>query len=516
MKQFEMIELSFFGEILANNYANIDLYGEFERQGKKTKVHGFYDGDGKYLLRFLPKEVGVYRYVVYGLFSQEGEIEVEPNDSCLYIKAVDTHFEDGNGKIYFPFGTTVYGLIHQEESLIEETFETLKNSPFNKIRFCLFPKHYAFNENEPQFYPFKKKDPSKPIKDNHDVYSPDLGYWHHLEKWLSRLGELGIEADIILFHPYDRWGYNELSQKENLSYLNYVCARLSAFPHVWWSLANEYDLCLKRKSVKDFLEIEEYLSSIDPFHHLLSIHNCFHPYDYARPNITHVSIQTKDLSDVHNLLSDFSKPVIVDECCYEGDLPAYWGCISASEMTYRFARCLSSGAYCSHGETYLDEHDVLWWAKGGKLKGDSPARIAFLRSLLEEIGKPLLPIPSSLASFGNMSEQEKEVALKSIPAEFRHYPKGIFLMDKMEARRFFDSEYEYHSHTKDDSAFFMFLDRRTCRYLDIDLPEGKTYQVELLDVYNMSRTTLLEKASGHTRVSFSPKEGLAILAKQIY
>jgi hypothetical protein len=46
----------------------------------------------------------------------------------------------------------------------------------------------------------------------------------------------------------------------------------------------------------------------------------------------------------------------------------------------------------THGETLLDPDGpldestttVLWWAHGGKLKGTSPARIGFLRKLVEE------------------------------------------------------------------------------------------------------------------------------------
>jgi hypothetical protein len=37
-----------------------------------------------------------------------------------------------------------------------------------------------------------------------------------------------------------------------------------------------------------------------------------------------------------------------------------------------------------HGETYLEPHDVLWWSKGGVLRGQSPERLAFLRKVLED------------------------------------------------------------------------------------------------------------------------------------
>ena len=72
------------------------------------------------------------------------------------VRAVDTHFEYEDGTIYYPFGTTVYALLYQETGVYEQTMNTLQNAPFNKIRFCIFPKHYEWNYNEPSFFPFER------------------------------------------------------------------------------------------------------------------------------------------------------------------------------------------------------------------------------------------------------------------------------------------------------------------------------------------------------------------------
>jgi hypothetical protein len=53
-------------------------------------------------------------------------------------------------------------------------------------------------------------------------------------------------------------------------------------------------------------------------------------------------------------------------------------------MVRRFWETLVRGGYCGHGETYLHPDDILWWSKGGRLHGESPARLAFLRRILEE------------------------------------------------------------------------------------------------------------------------------------
>ena len=80
----------------------------------------------------------------------------------------------------------------------------------------------------------------------------------------------------------------------------------------------------------------------------------------------------------------YQKPVIYDECKYEGNIPQGWGNITALEMTQRFWLGTLSGCYVGHGETYKHPQDLLWWAKGGVLRGESPKRIAFLKKFMAE------------------------------------------------------------------------------------------------------------------------------------
>jgi hypothetical protein len=121
----------------------------------------------------------------------------------------------------------------------------------------------------------------------------------------------------------------------------------------------------------------------DPYQHLRSIHNWRDFYDHSKPWVTHQSIQRPDLAQVSLWRNQVKKPVVVDECCYEGDIPMGWGNISAREMVHRFWQGTAHGGYVGHGETYLHPEAILWWAKGGVLHGESAPRLAFLRQLLE-------------------------------------------------------------------------------------------------------------------------------------
>lgn len=75
----------------------------------------------------------------------------------------------------------------------------------------------------------------------------------------------------------------------------------------------------------------------------------------------------------------------------EGDIQHPWGNISGFEMASRFWKGCVQGAYVTHGETFYSEDEVLWWARGGKLKGESPKRIAYLRKFIEELPGALEP-----------------------------------------------------------------------------------------------------------------------------
>lgn len=103
----------------------------------------------------------------------------------------------------------------QGDELEEQTLATLRDAPFNKIRMCVFPKRYLFNFNEPPCYPFEGevKRPWDPANLENGRTPPPVDFWdftrfnpeyfRHLEKRILDLQELGIEADLILFHPYD-------------------------------------------------------------------------------------------------------------------------------------------------------------------------------------------------------------------------------------------------------------------------------------------------------------------------
>jgi hypothetical protein len=390
VEQWGPFELSLRGPAGGNPFVDVELSATFTRGGKKVRASGFYDGDGTYRVRFMPESPGEWTYTTASnrpeLDGKTGTLTVvKPspgNHGPVRVRNV-YHFAHADGTPYFPVGTTCYAWIHQPANREEQTLATLKAAPFNKLRMCVFPKWYAFNRSEPPRYPFVGTPPSRWDLDR---FNPE--FFRHLETRVGQLRDLGIECDLILFHPYDKghWGFDRMPAAADDRYLRYVVARLAAYRNVWWSLANEFDF-MKEKTDADWERFLKVVAEADPYRHLRSIHNGSRLFNHTHDLITHASVQNgsavADFGRAVLYRDAYRKPVVYDEVKYEGDFEQRWGNLSAEEMVHRFWQGTIAGTYVGHGETYRRPDEVVWWSRGGILRGKSPDRIAFLRKVLE-------------------------------------------------------------------------------------------------------------------------------------
>jgi hypothetical protein len=400
VERWSRFETTFEGPATGNPFTDIWLTAEFSGNGKVFRVDGFYDGEGVYKIRFMPPGTGKWNFVTRSnsksLHGKTGSLQcVSPSQKNHGpVQVSDTfHFKYADGKPYYPFGTTIYAWTHQPASLQEMTLQTLKNAAFNKVRMCVFPKYYSYVEEDPELFPSVQKgiikDSAGKDKRSWDFSRFDPAFFRHLEKRVDDLSELGIQADLIIFHPYDkgRWGFDNMDKETDLRYIKYLVSRLSSFQNVWWSMANEFDY-MKTKPREVWDMYTKAVVKADPYRHLCSIHNGSVYYENWKPEFTHVSLQNgaavEDFGRAVLLRDVYFKPLIYDEVCYEGNLTHRWGQLSGQEMTHAFWQGIISGTYVTHGETYLNKGDTVFWAKGGRLIGSSPSRIAFLRKIIEE------------------------------------------------------------------------------------------------------------------------------------
>jgi hypothetical protein len=179
-------------------------------------------------------------------------------------------------------------------------------------------------------------------------------------------------------------------------------------------------------------------------------------------------VQSHDFDKTELWLRAYNKPVVFDECQYEGD-SARWGNLPAEEMVRRFWLAAVMGAYAGHSETYQDDSQRLWLAHGGTLLGDSVPRIAFFRKFVEETG-PLTALPEN------------------------YYP--------LAGRK---GEY-----------YVYYFDYHQPKTYDVNLPAGARYKAEWIDPWQMTITPIdgtLE--GGKARLTLPRRPYIAVRIRKI-
>ncbi|MBR6664490.1 MAG: DUF5060 domain-containing protein [Lachnospiraceae bacterium] len=439
VEKWNVFEIRTQGRTDGNPFADYEVWATFTGSNEQKTVRGFYDGDGEYVVRFMPSYEGTYTFEISGSYADKklaGEFLVTAptgnNHGPVHVENT-YHLKYADGSSYYSLGTTCYAWVHQTNEMQEQTLQTLDENAFNKIRFCMFPKHYDYNYEDPITFPYvgtpcdnsrlNRSTMFEYMEDkssNHwdfKVFNPE--HFKRFDKRIEQLMERNIQADLILFHPYDRWGFDGMGAEYDDFYVSYVVARYGAYRNIWWSLANEYDY-VKTKTIEDWDRIGELIHKEDPYKRMCSVHNGPAFYDFSREWITHCSCQGTDRYKATELTAEirqkYGKPVVWDEILYEGNIDLGWGNIGPEEMTRRFWEATMRGGYAGHGETYLFAADEtmdyakLWWSHGGVLYGESPKRIAFLYDILKDIpgGQGLRFLPQYWDAVAATTEDESK------------------------------------------------------------------------------------------------------------
>ena len=497
-EQWGVFEVEARGPSHGNPFVDVQFGARFTQGHRTVDVAGFYDGDGIYRVRFSPDMAGIWSYETTSsakeLAGLTGAFE------CIPAKAGNRgpvgaahrfHFQYADGTPYFPFGTTCYSYGFIGQPYERETLENLKSAQFNKVRMCLLPK--PLGKLEPVAMPFERPSGAaltgaaltgatapgvqgsmtnpeyKSSQEQFDLARFNPEYFQHFERCVQDLLAANIQADVILFHPYDAWGFKSMGQEADDRYLRYAVARLSAYRNVWWSLANEYDL-IQSKSIRDWDRFFRIVTECDPSSRLRSIHFSRVMYDYSKPWCTHASLQAYDFDKSAERLAAWNKPVIYDEIQYEGNISRRWGNLSPQEMTYRFWRAIVNGVYATHGETYISTNGSPVWSDAGELHGTSPARLAFLHKLLERTG-----------TTGLMAAENPY----------------------------------YWNAGNADKLYLWYFDYHCAAEYEFPLPESARFKATLIDPWAMTSEVVPGTFSGKTKLTLSGKPYRAVLFEKV-
>ena len=402
--RFTVVELAFAGPSTPIPADTTPLVARFAHaSGRVVLVPGFWDGGDRYVVRFAPELEGRWAWETESaapeLDGRTGDLDVAPAEPGEHgpVRVASTfHFAHADGTPFRPVGATVYNWLHQPDDVFDATVDAIAGAGFDKLRFMVFPQAGGYVEHFPELLPFERGDDGR-----WDVSRPVVAFFRRLDDAVAALHARGIQADVLVFNAYDngRFGLDTLTEAEDAAYLRYLVARLSAYPNVWWSLCNEFDLLEESRPDERWTRMGELLAEIDPHDHPRSIHNWVRLYDHNRSWVTHASIQlgqaTQDFGRASLFRDVYRKPIVLDEILYEGDVPERWGHLEPQQLVHEFWIATVAGCYASHGESFVRDDGSLHIVAGGALRGESPARLAFLRRILEEVdGAGLDPIDS--------------------------------------------------------------------------------------------------------------------------
>lgn len=389
VEKWDVFELTLEGPAEGNPFIEVGLSARFTQGDRSVVAAGFYDGAGVYKVRFMPDTEGAWRYETSSnrpaLAGRSGTFEVTapgPGNHGPVRVAHTFHFAYADGTPFRQLGTTSYHWTFQSDEQQERTLQSLADSPFNKLRMCILP----VNRRIPRF-PFAGTPPRA-----WDLTRFNPEYFQRFEERVRQVRDLGIEADVILFHPYDRsMGFNSMDAAGDDRFVRYVTARLAAYRNVWWSLSNEYDFN-KDKTEADWDRLFKLVQASDPYGHLRSIHNGFQIYNHTQPWVTHASLQQgAAVVDPERALiyrDVYRKPIVFDEVKYEGHSARRWGRLEPEELVLRFWTGTIAGTYVGHSETVRGPDGTpasgAWLSGGGTLRGESVPRIAFLKQILAD------------------------------------------------------------------------------------------------------------------------------------
>jgi hypothetical protein len=152
-------------------------------------------------------------------------------------------------------------------------------------------------------------------------------------------------------------------------------------------------------------------------------------------------------------------------------------------MVNKFWRGFTNGGFVGHGETYVTENpvkwgyesqDILWWSKGGELKGQSHQRIKFLKNIIESAPGYLTPVVN------------------------------------------FERWMPYSAVAYKDEYFLNYYNLDQPRSQIVNLPEHSKYKVEIINGWDMTITPVSGEFSGKCLIQLPQKPFTALRFTKIH
>jgi hypothetical protein len=271
------------------NPFDVELAGEFSGpEGAHIRVPGFYDGDGRWIVRFSPDREGAWQLrTVSPLAALDGKTEsgilVTPNrhpqiHGALRVDAAHPyHFIYEDGTRYFLLGYEadwLWGADMQDPArkLMRHLIDQMSTRGFNHVMVNIFAhdtnwskgREHAWDWGPAPVYPWEGTNE----KPDHSRLNPK--FFQIYDGMMTALRDKGIVAHIMLKVYNKQVNWPQKYSRDEERFFRYVTARYQAYSNVVWDFSkeahNERDFGLQARLI-------ELVRAADSYHHLLTSHD---------------------------------------------------------------------------------------------------------------------------------------------------------------------------------------------------------------------------------------------------
>lgn len=372
-RQWDVLDIEFRVANVPVQPVDVELTAIFQStDGERIETAGFYNENGKYLIRITPPSAGTWTYVTHSslpeLDGQRGSVSASAaaegrKGGVVIDRKLPTRFCYENGDGYYPIAFEVDWLFALDAENADDIPVTRKfvdqiaANGFNQVVMNVFAYDVnwkkdaklaaEFEYGSPDVFPFVGSN------DKPDHSQLNIDYFKRFDRVIDYLDQKGIVAHLMVYVWNKRVNWPEADSENDNRYFDYVVKRYQAFPNLVWDVSKEA-LGYGHTDVSYIHKRIERLRKLDAFKRLITVHD----YGYCRrftKNVDFVSVQLWS-SELHSVMRKVcadmpGKPILnIEHGGYErSPYVVFTGNYTSPEVCLERAyQCVFAGTYPTH------------------------------------------------------------------------------------------------------------------------------------------------------------------------
>ncbi|MBD3265319.1 DUF5060 domain-containing protein, partial [bacterium] len=254
-----------------NPYLDVDLKVTYTApNGEKTAFWGFYDGGQTWKIRFMPDRLGTWKYTA--TFS-DGSAGISGSFECVPSTIPGVIAKDESNPMWFGYAGGRHGLVRSFH--VGDRFFAANWADDKRDQFLDWAENQGYNMLSIASHLLNRDSKGRGRGwDTPDLWPLDASEHQRMETILDDLANRHIMVFPFagfLGKSSDFPGEQVIQEK----YLRYTLARLAPYWNILYNIAGPEPLMKKHVflTVEELTRIGRLLQKLDPFGHLIAVHN---------------------------------------------------------------------------------------------------------------------------------------------------------------------------------------------------------------------------------------------------